>query len=662
MAILRKTAKPVRQTKKIPGLFDSIRSNDYEHRPQRSDAEGPSFTTVNRNLPCLNPNCNSHGKPHPNCHCYGFSGGGEVDNFCSSANPHKEDCQYYMKDGGSVNFSDLTDEGPPLEQHQTDQKNTNFENMEDEGPPPIQQAVPNTESSTNEPTKSIGALEAVTDAAKIGLAASPIGEMVGYRPDVNPQSKAAVQAAAVGYIPFAKQLDSALGINALKDYDQAEQNYPGTTSAFKTAGIATSMGGGALAGVKQLAGGKVLGNVLQSVGQTTMDDAERYLTGHGPHNAKDAVAAWVAHVIPGALFSTALGVSEPLLQKIPDGLAKNITKIGENAINKIKDYHLPEILEGGAIGRGAWDMWHGNYEKGGKKIAAGLAGVALNKYIGTIATKALADGIPEAISTVGKFGDHISSGLKAIAPLVDSAVKAGASQFFPYATDKNKEYFKKYIEDGGPQKQLHNEKFSLPGYAKGGKVEPSQDTDHFSQMYPEANMLINQARGRIYSYMNSIRPETNKSKLAFDDNPPNKQKKREYDNATELAINPLSIMNKVNKGDLTSEDMKHFTALWPEMHSLLSKKLTEKITESQLRKEKPPFKKRQALSLFMGVDLDGSLTPQAIQTIQNMYAMKGQSQQPQTEKPKKSGNLSKLGTSAMTDEQARTNREQNQKA
>lgn len=58
------------------------------------------------NLPCLNPNCRSHGRPHPNCRCY--SGGGEdtghlakggMVSHCSTGAPHLEDCEYFASGG-----------------------------------------------------------------------------------------------------------------------------------------------------------------------------------------------------------------------------------------------------------------------------------------------------------------------------------------------------------------------------------------------------------------------------------------------------------------------------------------------------------------------------------------------------------------------------------
>src|SRR5271165_7047742 len=57
--------------------------------------------------PCLNPSCNSHGRPHPNCRCYGgMAEGGEASEFCSENRAHQQGCQYFV-DGGTVSFDAL---------------------------------------------------------------------------------------------------------------------------------------------------------------------------------------------------------------------------------------------------------------------------------------------------------------------------------------------------------------------------------------------------------------------------------------------------------------------------------------------------------------------------------------------------------------------------
>ncbi len=100
---------------------------------------GPAdFISVNANLPCLNPNCHSHGAPHVGCKCYSQSGGpvartpdqlgmGQVgpehfsENFahggnvhyCSLGLKHLPGCEYYA-DGGKVEQNHQFNSNPEL--------------------------------------------------------------------------------------------------------------------------------------------------------------------------------------------------------------------------------------------------------------------------------------------------------------------------------------------------------------------------------------------------------------------------------------------------------------------------------------------------------------------------------------------------------------------
>ena len=50
--------------------------------------------------PCLNPNCKSNGRPHPNCQCYAnMANGGKVSHFCEQMQPHGPDCMYFAEGG-----------------------------------------------------------------------------------------------------------------------------------------------------------------------------------------------------------------------------------------------------------------------------------------------------------------------------------------------------------------------------------------------------------------------------------------------------------------------------------------------------------------------------------------------------------------------------------
>lgn len=70
-----------------------------------------TYGAYDAGLPCKNRACKSHGRPHPNCQCYGddMAEGGEVKSFCDSDRAHKEDCEYFAG-GGEVPQDDMPDE------------------------------------------------------------------------------------------------------------------------------------------------------------------------------------------------------------------------------------------------------------------------------------------------------------------------------------------------------------------------------------------------------------------------------------------------------------------------------------------------------------------------------------------------------------------------
>lgn len=86
--------------------------DDYNHSGPGSE----SMATYDAGLPCLNPHCKSHGKPHPNCRCYSggeqfsdrgsLAEGGEVKpkmRYCAHGKPHMEGCSYAK--GGEVKYN-----------------------------------------------------------------------------------------------------------------------------------------------------------------------------------------------------------------------------------------------------------------------------------------------------------------------------------------------------------------------------------------------------------------------------------------------------------------------------------------------------------------------------------------------------------------------------
>lgn len=297
-----------------------------------------------------------------------------------------------------------------------------------------------------------------------------------------------------------------------------------------------------------------------------------------------------------------------------------------------------------------------------EKLISKIMGKA-NKYATDAIIKGLISNEVSGIPNAAHYAIQAAKGMKTSMNGINSLMSAGESKIAPEVTNKEKESLNKFIEKGQINQQLQNSNAAqVPGFANGGMV--SSSSDGFSKIYPEQNTILNAAKGRVSNYLNSIRPLKDQPQLPFDKPPVQKEIQRSYDKALTLAISPSSILDRMNDGSLNMEHMKHFTSMYPEVHKYLSSEITNRITEAQLKKEMPPYKKRQAMSLFLGASLDSTFTPQSIATIQGLYAMNKAVQQNQTPIKNKKGTstLSKGPNSYLTGTQAREQRSQNQKS
>lgn len=663
-------------------------------------------SAYDKNLPCLNPHCKSHGKPHPNCRCYGLAKGGEVSHFCQSGNSHNLECEYYLAEGGeAIDPSKVVLDGnEPIDPSQVKVNNEPINPKEvvldkDEPIDPNKVKLDGSQETKEYPT--LSPLEGIKEIGKTAFSSSLIGKLSGYKHETHPQVKAGLESVADAYLPGAKFLESKLLGEDPKEIKKREEEYPYTEGIGKVVGTAASyaagplkligMAAGTIPAVKAMSqiGASVISNIVQNEAQVTSNDISKYLLGGSPEGASDAVGAWALHSLMAIPTGIAGGALSQYLGKAPSYISEKTTKQAEEFLLELGS----DPVSAGSLAKGLGFMAagaagaHAVYSPsplgGITEFALTGPGTAIGSFLAknifkwpakqvngileNIASYALGMNSPEGINRAAQFGTSIYHGLNAAMPAIESAVKAGATTFVPYATDKQKEYFKNDIERGGALTDI-KDGMSSGGtslgeskFAKGGEIKQQQEPNHFANLYPEANALMGVMKGRVYSYMNSIRP-SKEPVLMFDNPPAIKQKSRTYDKAVEIAINPLSVMNSVNKGNLTPDDMKHLTSMHPEAYGFLSKKITEHIMKSKLKGEKPPpFTKRKSLSLFLGSDLDSSLTQQSIQAVQGVYAMGKAAQQPMQKNKKSTSTLSKDAPSHLTGEQARAQRQQNQK-
>lgn len=291
----------------------------------------------------------------------------------------------------------------------------------------------------------------------------------------------------------------------------------------------------------------------------------------------------------------------------------------------------------------------------------GLAGKAVFPAI----MRAASEGNTDGLSTIMSYAKAVSKGNN----LLDNSVKSifvPGQQFISHQPDSAAiDKLKKIIEDGGPMQQLQNQQQedadqSAQGFAEGGNIQNKQishQPDHIANAFPEQNSLLNTAKGRVYDYLNSMRPQEPVNQLSFDTKHKNHVQEKNYNDALKIAASPLSIVNYIKDGTVTPDQINHLNLMYPEVYRAISKRMTDHITKHQLEGKKPSYRLRQSLSMFLAAPLDSTFTPNNIQAVQATFAPKqtpqqGQQQQPQGKTKKDTTNLGKSNKSYLTPNQA----------
>lgn len=213
-----------------------------------------------------------------------------------------------------------------------------------------------------------------------------------------------------------------------------------------------------------------------------------------------------------------------------------------------------------------------------------------------------------------KYQRDVKKGKKDIQAHVDDLFSPSTTKTIKPDVDK-RDKLNKFISTGGMTNEIK-----------------SQDVPDNTTIPPGQSLMLNASKGKVYSYLNNLRPvpDSFQSKLPFDTATPNKDAERTYHRALDVANNPLSVLHHMKTGTMLPEHVSHINGMYPELTDHLQKKLTEKITEAQMKGEKPAYKTRMGMSIFMGTNLDSTLTPQNMQAAQATFAPMQAAAQPQS--------------------------------
>lgn len=194
------------------------------------------------------------------------------------------------------------------------------------------------------------------------------------------------------------------------------------------------------------------------------------------------------------------------------------------------------------------------------------------------------------------------------------------------------------------------------------KLMEMRSQSHLGKLMPDHDAALNVAASNAIKYLNSLRPNRSPSSPLDPKPVPSSVEEAKYNNALNIANNPMSILKNVKNGLLTNQDIVNLKNLYPSLYNSMQQKLGQEAISAVTRGETIPYRTKMALSLFIGKPLDSTMSQPAIlaaQPIQN------QPQAPQQEQPKKgtksSPALQKMGDMSKTPEQSREQRQQMRK-
>ncbi len=631
--------------------------------------------------PCQNPNCKSYGKPHPNCRCeVAMAEGGEVaPDFIpdDEASKTEEAPDFIPDDKAPEEAPDFIPDEP--------ESNENL-SPADLQAKMVSAANPNGPSEYESPTQQAatvaeglaqGVAGPVATLAETKLLGIDPKDIVG-RQEANPWEHGLAEAAGV-----AGSLATGVG-----EAGMISKGAEGLTEYARLGKIGS-------AAVK----GLITNGLIQGG-----DEASKAILGQG--NPEDAVSPTMA-IGAASLFGGLLGaggaklagamtgpVSEKAMMKLAAEAEQNLAGIGHAA-------------SGGALEEGANKAFKTGYElyknipanaskwissavghhfggetgtllgyKYGDKVLAPLISKVTNKagkYAVPATVRWLSEGAQGSLFKMIDYANKVQKGESLINNSIDALFKAGSQQSVNAGKGRDIEKLKEFIDGGGVDQTLQDELYNgnePQGFAKGGEVgerrgKPNlHQDDHLASTLPEQNLLLQTAKGRVSNYLSSMRPQKNMPKLAFDDDHDDREQKKNYDRALEIAVNPMGVMDRVKAGTIEPDHIRHLNGMYPELTGHLQKKVVEKISKAQVDGKKPSYVVRQGLSLLLGAPLSGEMTPTNIQAAQSVFSnaakQRASSQDSKKEgAPKKSSSsLSKSDRAYLTDDQARAARQQ----
>lgn len=139
--------------------------------------------------------------------------------------------------------------------------------------------------------------------------------------------------------------------------------------------------------------------------------------------------------------------------------------------------------------------------------------------------------------------------------------------------------------------------------------------------------------GRSMQYLQNLKPKTLPASPLDSPLVASKTDEAKYNQALQIANNPLSVLKSIRDGSITQIDIQHLQALYPALYGRMQSKVSAAMVQAKVDGTTIPYPTRQALSMFLKQPLDSSFTPANLQSVQMTFMPKPE-MMPQQSAPK----------------------------
>lgn len=203
------------------------------------------------------------------------------------------------------------------------------------------------------------------------------------------------------------------------------------------------------------------------------------------------------------------------------------------------------------------------------------------------------------------------------------------------------------------QSQMSNEPLPMHSIAKpimAHMNNPEGLIDHLTQatqpLAPYAPNTVNALStgiGRAVNFLSQKIPQEQKAAPLDVARKPSNAEIAIFNRYASIVENPLDVLKHVKAGTVLPQDIEAISQVYPSLYQKMQSSVTEKLINAAHKDSLIPYKTRLGLSLFLGQNLDSTMSPQGIMASQvalNSMAIQKQaeqSQQMQKTRPSKAG-------------------------